>query len=188
MNRPWTSRAAAAVKPFHAWLVLAVLGLSSLTGCKTLTQEFPVDRTVDAESERILWDALRLAVYKSRHPVSGGADPSSREIRSGWLPDLAPFKGKGFRTRVIASYVPSVGERKGVTSEKVGVGMEAFDVTIRVEKETNESLSPLKLDRAKWTPADDDLQAAREIMQTFHGLLGTATFELEKPDTVFGIE
>ncbi|QDV08227.1 hypothetical protein Poly30_37630 [Planctomycetes bacterium Poly30] len=186
------SRSLSTCMPPRGWLVLLVLllpGLSGLTGCKATTNKFPVDRTVDAQSERILWDALRTAIYKSKHPVGGeGADPSSREIRSGWKLDLAPFKSKGFRTRVLASYEPSRGERKGIANETVGVGLEAFDVNIRVEKETNESLSPLNLDRAKWTPADDDLQAAREIMQMFHGLLGTARFELEKPDPLFGIE
>jgi hypothetical protein len=169
-------------------ILLVALMAPALTGCRVITKEHPVDRTVDAESERILWDALRLAVYKGKYPVGGGADPGTRLIRSGWKLDLAPFKGRGFRTRAIASYVPSTGERKGVTSSSAVVGLEPFDVTIRIEKETNESLSPLNLDRAKWTRADDDLQAARELMQTFHGLLGTAEFELEKAENVFGIE
>ncbi len=168
-------------------LSLALLA-PGLSGCRVITQEFPVERTVDADSERILWDSLRMAVYNGKYPVGGGADPGTREIRSGWKLDLAPFKGKGFRTRAIVSYQPSSGERKGVTSSAVAVGLEAFDVTIRVEKETNESLSPLNLDRANWTRADDDFQAARELMQTFHGLLGTAEFELEKTDSIFGIE
>lgn len=182
------SRLVCATLSVRVLAVLMVMGLASLVGCKAVTQKFPVDRTVDAQSERVLWDALQTAIYKSKHPVGGGANPSARKIRTGWKLDLAPFKGKGFRTRVIASYQKSVGERKGVTTDTVGVGLEAFDVTIRVERESNESLSPLNLDRAKWTAADDDGQAAREIMQTFHGLLGTATFELEKPKPVFGIE
>ncbi len=170
-----------------AVLLLALLA-PGLTGCRVITKEYPVDRTVDADSERILWDALRMAVYNGKYPVGGGADPGTRMIRSGWKLDLAPFKGKGYRTRAIASYVPSTGDRKGVTSSTAAVGLESFDVTIRIEKETNESLSPLNLDRADWTRADDDLQAARELMQTFHGLLGTAEFELEKRENPFGIE
>lgn len=193
MNSTLISRAAAAVMPVLSFLaapslIVGAFVLPSLTGCKVLTQEYPVERTVDADSERILWESLRTAIYQSKHPAGLGADPGTREITTGWKLDLAPFKSKGFRTRVLASYVLSQGERKGVTTQEVGVGLEAFDVTIRVEKETNESLSPLNLDRAKWTPADDDAQAAREIMQTFHGLLGTKVFELEKPKPVFGIE
>lgn len=163
----------------------AVLGLS---GCNSTKGQHPVERTVDAESERILWDALRLAVYNAKFPVGLGADPGTRMIRSGWKLDLAPFKGKGFRTRAIACYEPATGERKGVAPSAAAVGLEAFDVTIRVEKETNESLSPLNLDRADWTEAEDDLAAARGLMQTFHGLLGTVEFELEKRESVFGIE
>ena len=168
-------------------LVAAAVFAPGLTACRVITQEFPVERTVDADSERILWDALRLAINNGKYPV-GSPDPGAREIRSGWKLDLAPFKGKGFRTRAIVVYEPSKGERKGVTSSAVAVGLEAFDVTIRVEKETNESLSPLNLDRANWTRADDDLQAARNLMQTFHGLLGTAEFELEKTDSLFDLE
>lgn len=183
-----TTKASALSRLFELMLVLlpaaAVLGLS---GCNSTKGQHPVERTVDAESERMLWEALRLAVFNADFKVGSGADPGSRMIRSGWNVDLAPFKSRGFRTRVIACYEPATGERKGVATS-AAAGLEAFDVTIRVEKETNESLSPLNLDRAEWTKAEDDLAAARGLMQAFHSLLGTVEFELEKPETIFGIE
>lgn len=168
--------------------VVALCAVQPLVSCHAPTTKYPVERTIDADSERILWDALRLAIHENKYKVGGGADPGTREIRSAWKLDLAPFKGDGFRSRVIATYVPGDGERKGVTSTVATPGLEAFDVTVRVEMETNESLSPLNLDRAKWTPADDSEALARKVLQDLSSLLGTSSFELEKRENPFGIE
>ena len=102
----------------------------------------------------------------SDYPVGGGADPGEREIISGWKLDLAPYKGKGFRTRVLASYVPS----KDAAS---AAPLEAFDVTIRVEKDTNESYRSLDPSYADWQAAPDDLATAKTIMQRVQSLLGS---------------
>ncbi len=184
MNRPCNPRVICATSPLAALLLVLAVLLPGMTGCKALTTEYPVDRTVDADSERILWNALRVAIDKNGYKVGAGARSERREIQSGWKLDLAPFKSRGFRTRVIASYEPSL----ELPLAGPDSGYEAFDVTIRVEKETNESLSPLNLDRAVWTPADDDPQVARRIMQVFHGLLGTSEFGLEDRGSILDIE
>jgi len=98
--------------------------------------------------------------------VGWGADSGKREIISGWKLDLAPYKGKGFRTRVLASYQPS----KDSTSPEP---LKAFDVTIRVEKDTNESYRSLDPSYADWKAAPDDLGTAKTIMQRVESLLGT---------------
>ena len=51
--------------------------------------------------------------------------------------------------------------------------LRGFDVTIRVEKQTNESYRGLDLTYAEWEPADDDLARARLVTQNLQALLGT---------------
>lgn len=145
---------------------LALLLVPQLTACLSVNQEIPAERRIEARTEFELWQALRIAVDMSDYPVGGGADPAKREIVSGWKLDLAPYKGKGFRTRVLANYVPSA-------SAEPATPLAAFDVTIRVEKDINESYRSLDPAYAEWEAAPDDLAAAKTIMQRIQSLLGT---------------
>jgi len=145
---------------------LLLLIAPGFLACVSVNQEFPAQRTISAETEFELWQALRIAVDMSDYPVGGGADPGEREIISGWKLDLAPYKGKGFRTRVLASYEPS-------TDAASSDPLVAFDVTIRVEKDTNESYRSLDPSYADWKAAPDDLAAAKTIMQRVQSLLGS---------------
>ena len=150
--------------------VLLLLLVSGLASCISVNREIPAERTVVAKTEFELWQALRIAVDLSDYPVGGGADSAKREILSGWKLDLAPYRGKGFRTRVIASYQPS---EDASTQEP----LEAFDVTIRVEKDINESYRSLDPAYADWKGAPDDLIAAKTIMQRLESLLGTGEIQ-----------
>ena len=145
---------------------LLLLTTPGFVACISVNKEFPAERTISARTEFELWQALRIAVDMSDYPVGGGADPGEREIISGWKLDLAPYKGKGFRTRVLASYVPS---KDAASAEP----LEAFDVTIRVEKDTNESYRSLDPSYADWQAAPDDLATAKTIMQRVQSLLGS---------------
>ncbi len=145
---------------------LLLLLVPAFSACASVNRAIPVERTVSAKTEFELWQALRIAVDMSDYPVGGGADSGKREIISGWKLDLAPYKGKGFRTRVLASYEPSASPG---TSDPLA----AFEVTIRVEKDTNESYRSLDPAYADWEGAPDDLIAAKTIMQRLEALLGT---------------
>ena len=145
-------------------LALLVAATASLQGCVTPTRTFVVEKQVAASSENTLWETLLLSIKRSGYGYGIGADSGKREVVSNWKNDLAPYKGKGFRTRVIANYEPA---------ENAGEGLLGYDVTIRVEKQTNESYRSLDLTYAKWEPADDDAATARLVMQNLQALLGT---------------
>lgn len=152
------------MKPLTALLALTLLVAPGLHGCAAPTKQFPSQKTVEASSENTLWETLLLAIRRSGYRYGIGADPAKREVVSNWKNDLAPYKGKGFRTRVIARYEPAA---------DAGQGLRGFDVTIRVEKQTNESYRGLDLTYAEWEPADDDLARARLVTQNLQALLGT---------------
>ncbi len=161
------------MKLSHVLTALACLVLTVMTtGCGLSRNQYPVERVVQADNERFLWDSLRLAIYESDFKVGGGADPSTRQINSAWKLDLAPYKGQGYRTRVLASYQP--------TRETREDGLESFAISIRVEKELNDSFKSLDLEYAKWKPADDDANAAKAILQRFMGYLGTDRIDIQE--------
>ncbi len=145
---------------------LLLLLVPAISACVSVNTAIPVERTVSAKTEFELWQALRIAVDLSDYPVGTGADSGKREILSGWKLDLAPYKGKGFRTRVIARY-----ERSDAPASSDP--LVAFDVTIRVEKDTNESYRSLDPAYADWKGAPDDVVAAKTIMQRLESLLGS---------------
>ena len=149
---------------------LLLLLTPAFSACISVNTAIPVERTVSAKTEFELWQALRIAVDLSDYPVGGGADSGKREILSGWKLDLAPQKSKGFRTRVIASYDRS-------TSPAASEPLVAFDVTIRVEKDINDSYRSLDPAYADWKGAPDDLIAAKTIMQRLESLLGTGEIQ-----------
>lgn len=159
---------------------LALLTLGGATACATPTKRNPIERTVLAANEKAMWDALRVAINEMGYKVGAGANPSTRTIQSGWRLDLYPYKGGGFRTRINADYEPN--------QEVVDERYEAFDVVIRVDKDTNESNRPLEIPHAKWERADDDAEVARQVIIGLEAILGTAQIQLTERDKPLGID
>ncbi len=167
-------------RAFVAALALLLAG-SSLVACSVPRTKLPAERVVRADNERVLWTALRAAIFELDYAVGGGADSSGREIQTGWKLDMQPFRGAGRRTRVIAKYERVPGEP--------GDKYESFDVRIRVEKDKNMSLvRQLEPAYAKWEPDDDDEVAAKTIMQRLVGSLGTAELEFEREKRPYGLD
>ncbi|MEM9801643.1 MAG: hypothetical protein AAGA20_15055 [Planctomycetota bacterium] len=154
-------------------LAAAPLALG-VTGCGSTGAEIPSERIVLAPTERVLWEALYVSITDEKYGIGGGADPSDRTITTGWKLDLAPYRSQGFRTRVIATY-----ERADPGPE---VELEGYDVSIRVEKETNESYQSLDPRYAKWEAAPDDAETARRIMQRLTSYLGTEEIDVSTRD------
>ncbi len=191
----------AALRTFLGLVLPAVLLVMGGVSCHAPTKEYPVSRVVEADNERVLWNALRIAIHQEEFRVGGvGADASARTIQSAWKLDLSPFRGsgprsrKGNRSRVIVAYDRFDGDRDGLPSDmkvpaQLDPKLEPYTVTIRVEVENNESLRPLDLRFAKWVPADDDPTVAERVFLKLTGLLGTTEFELsEKEDSPFRLD
>lgn len=171
--------------------LLLVLGGVS---CHAPTKDLPVMRVVEADNERVLWNALRIAIYEEKFQVGGaGADASARSIKSAWKLDLTPFRGTGprarkaNRSRVIVTYDRFDGDRDSLPSgmrspAKLNPLLEPYAITMRVEVENNDSLRPMDLRFAEWVPADDDPTVAERIFLKLAVLLGTSEFKLSEED------
>lgn len=146
--------------------LVAVLLLLALAGCKSKPKPIWIDDQLEARSERLLWEVLRLSLDRADFAVGTGAEPSDRRIESAWMVDASPFKGQGFRRKAHVEYTPS--------ESKTGV----FQVRIRVEKEINESFKGIDLRYADWKTAPDDEAAARRIAQFARSFLGGGEFEV----------
>lgn len=149
-------------------LVLAAMA-AFVAGCSLTPdpKEEWVESEVGTRSEQVLWEVALLSLDKAGFPVGLGADPASRRIESGWQRSLAPFKGAGWREKATIQYERLPDRR--------------YQVRVRVQRETNESLRPLDLSFAKWTPRDDNTGRAKIIIQYLQGYLGDAMEVGEKP-------
>ena len=140
-------------------LLCAWLCLLCSSGCST-PRPAPVwvSGDVAAASERVAWEATRLALEKNNFPVGAGLDPAHMLAVSGWRQSLAPFRGKGFRERCHIRY-----ERKSA-----GV----YTVNLRVERERNDDIvKPLDLTYAEWKSEPDNPERARIVLQYIRSLL-----------------
>ena len=141
-----------ALRAAGALLVLTVPFASS--GCH-LFQRRIVPRWVEARvatrSETVMYDVVHMSLHKAGYPVGIGADKAARRIVTGWYVSEAPFKGEGYRQKATVQYAPVAEDR--------------FDVRVRVERETNESLRPLDPRYAKWEQAQDNVRDAERILQ-----------------------
>ena len=147
-------------------LVLAALVASCSVLSPSTTEEW-VESEVGTRSEQVLWEVALLSLDKAGFPVGMGADPAARRIETGWQRSLAPFKGAGWREKATIQYERLPDRR--------------YEVKVRVERETNESLRPLDPSFAKWTPRDDNAARARIILQYLQGYLGDEIEVGEKP-------
>ncbi len=183
---------AAMTAPVRAALLLAAAAASLLgtTSCGASRTLHPRSEVIQADNERVLWNALQLAIVNEEFMVSGvGADPVARAITSGWKVDEVPFGrmrgSENYRARVIASYGhfdPRSTRRPDdlVVPDRLDPALETFVVTLRVEKEHNESLRPGIARYAKWVPADDDPAWAKRLMLQLRSRLGTTEFRLNE--------
>ncbi len=123
-----------------------------------------VDTQIESVSESVVYEVIHLSLQRAGYPVGIGADRAARQVVTGWLTSEAPFKGKGYRQKAHLTYEPS--------------GEGSYDVSVRVEREVNQSLRPLDPRHAKWEPAPDNAREATRILQYVRSYLGGGRFEV----------
>ncbi len=139
-------------------------GLLLLSACRSSYPARWVDTRVPSPSETLLYETLRFAIDKAGYPVGIGVDRGARTIDTGWYMSLAPHKGQGFRQRAHVSYGPA---EDGT-----------YELRIRVERQSNESLRPLDPRYAKWESAPDNPQEAQRILQIVRSYLAREEIEI----------
>jgi len=135
---------------------LALLAGACSAFQKKIEPQWVEDR-VPTRSESVMFEVLVMSLQKAGYPVGVGADQSKREIVSGWFRSDAPFKGDGYRQRATVRYEPIDGE--------------TFHVTVRIQRETNESLRPLDPRYAEWEEAEDNVADAQRVLQYVRSFL-----------------
>jgi hypothetical protein len=145
------------------WIAIVALALAAFfgEGC-SLPRPAPkwVGGELKASSERVLWEATRLALQKNNFPVGAGMDEAHLQALSGYVHSLAPFRGKGFRERCYVNWT-SLGEGK-------------WHLDVRVERDRNDDIShPLDISYADWQPDPDNEDRARLVAQYIRSLLDT---------------
>lgn len=180
-----TARPAPLRRALCAAAVALALAPALLTSCKATTRKHPQTKLVQANNESDLWASLISALRKERFKMSpSGADETGRVIETGWFTSLAPYKGAGYRLRGHAKYRKVAPDQVGeVPEDQLPAGdlrddLEFFLVTIRVEKERNDSMRGLQPEYAKWMPEDDDPNAAKRVLLHLESRLGSEAFQL----------
>ncbi|MEO0661930.1 MAG: hypothetical protein AAFZ87_10365 [Planctomycetota bacterium] len=178
--------------PALALLGALVLASAGLGGCGKSIQQHPRSGVLQANTERDFWSTLVGTVRGAGFLVgAGGVDERERTLTSAWKVDTAPFRSRAsavsrrsLRARVHASYQRIRGTELGeIPEEELPSGglkadFDTFRVTLRVEREFNDSLRPMDLSAAKWTAADDDAELARRLLFDLGLRLGGTEFEL----------
>lgn len=181
------------LRPLQSAAAVALALLPALAGCGVTHKKFPVEQVVQANTERDFWWALRSVVQELDYPVSPtGADESGRALTSQWKESAAPFRGgpnsidrRSYRTRVIAKYKKLRSGQLGEVDPNelpkggIDVDLESYRVSIRVEREFNNSLRPMDARYADWRPADDDERVAQQIVFSLGLKLGGDSFRLQ---------
>ena len=107
---------------------------------------------LESPSDRLLWQIALLSADQAGFPLTGGLDPSSGVILTGWRTQLQPFSGKGNRKRAEIRMEPK--------------GPRQWLVRTRVQKQINRSLvAPLDASRAEWEWAPEDSLAAEILLR-----------------------
>jgi len=139
-------------------LVLACLGLG--TSCHLFSSAPRPQWTtgeVPSVNEQVLREVVMVSLQRCGFPVGSGVDPGARRVATGWRESAHAFKGKGWREKATVEYRPVEGAK--------------YEVRIRVERETNESLRPLDPAYAKWKVSDDHPPSAEKVMQYLRSML-----------------
>lgn len=152
-------------------LLALVLAASALPGCSAFQRKIDPawsDAEVETSSETVIYEVVHMSLQKAGYPVGIGADRAERRIETGWYLSEAPFKGDGYRQKAIVEYEPS--------------GARSFRVSVRVRRETNESLRPLDPRYAEWTEAEDNVGESQRILQYVRSFLSDGSeFEVGAP-------
>ncbi len=123
--------------------------------------------TVEAASDRVLWEVTVFALQKTNFPVGSGLEPGKMVAVSGWHTQLAPFHAEGTREQCEIRYT-ALEARK-------------YKVEVRVKKEHNDDVHrPLDLSYAEWKEDPDDEERAHIVLGYIKALLGPG-FELKDP-------
>ena len=149
-------------------LLFVCVALFASAGCLT-SEPKPhwLKDSVEAASERVLWDVTRLALEKTGFPLGVGLDPSKLTATSGWHTSLAPFRRKGFREQCEVHYTPAGGRK--------------YTIEVRVKREINDDIvKPLDLTYAAWEPDPDNAERAHVVLQYIKAMLGT-DFKVGEP-------
>jgi len=140
---------------FRSVLPFLVLLVCGACGSMTLYPEPDAnwrEAEVESPSDRVLWKIILLQVERLGYPITGGLDPSSGEIRTGWRTNLQPFSSKGHR------------ERAEVHMKPVEKGL--WTVSTRVQRQINKALAdPLDPSRAEWEWDAEDVVGAEILLR-----------------------
>lgn len=142
-------------------LLLCLLGLAA---CQTSHPPQWIDGSVPSRSETLVYETLHFSLDKAGYPIGIGVDKGARTIETGWTTSLAPLKGKGYRQRAHVRYAPVADDRYGVS--------------VRIERESNESLRPLELRYAKWESAPDNVREAERVLQIVRSYLAREEIDI----------
>lgn len=154
------------LRTLFLWPILLLL--LAAAGCKAPAPPAQwVSARVQAGNERLLFEVTELAFRKRSFPVGAGLDPARLTATSGWRVSLAPFKGKGRRDQAVVQF----------TREKEPG---RYKAEVRVRRERNEDIvRPMDLTYADWEADQDDVEAARVVLQFIVSLLSTGGEVLE---------
>jgi len=159
---------------FRFALPLFVLFFCGACGSLSMHPEpDPVWREAEVESpsDRVLWKIVLLEVERMGFPITGGLDPSSGELQSGWLTNLQPFSGKGTRKRAEVHMKPV---EKG-----------RWLVRAHVAQQVNRALAdPLDPSRAEWEWASEDVVSAEILLRHVVSAM-SPTLEIEEQEDDF---
>jgi hypothetical protein len=154
--------------------LLPVLLALSLSACLSYPEQW-VETDVQASNEQLVWETSLVCLRRAGYPVGSGANPKDREIETGWMKSLGPFKSKGYRQRAHLVYYSGGGGQ--------------YNVQVRVERESNESFRPLDPAYAKWKADEDNESHARIIVQYIRSTLGAGVIEVgEEEESPFTYE
>ncbi len=107
---------------------------------------------VDAPSGRVVRETVIVSLQRLAYPLGTGMDPVNQRAESGWSLQLAPFRGKGYRTKAEVEW------------EALEPGR--YLVEVRVKKQMNDDIrQPTDPSYAKWKWTDDDEDAAKVLLQ-----------------------
>jgi len=122
---------------------------------------------IEAPSERVVREMITTALRRVGFNIGTGMDPVQQMAVSGWKTSLHPFKGKGFRLQAEIQYAALDAGR--------------YSLDVRVRKQLNQALSrPLDPGAAKWEWTEDDLSAARVLLQHIRSAFAPA-LDVGKP-------
>ena len=158
-------------------IAMAAIAAIALSGCAVIQESLgnrepdPAwqEAEVHAPSDRVLWKLSLLSLERMGFPKTGGLDPGSGRIESGWQTHLAPFGRQGYRLRAEVEMTP--------------IEPSLWRVRTRVARQSNEAMvAPLDAARAEWKWTSDDTVQAQILLQHISSLLASDLETTEQED------